>query len=345
MARIGALAALFALTAVPLLAAAASGEEPSDLKSRMEAIQARLDAATAKVEELREEQDEVLHRINDIEARMAELEDSNEKLQERVIKRANAMYRTGSSGMVEVLFSADDFADLTSRAELMSRVSLDDSGVFVRLYRAQKELTALSSDLADEKVRLADTEEEMEAEAQRLQGEFDAVAAEYEKLQAQLAAQAAAANDGPSAPSAPSAPSSPSSPVVRFTGGLTCPVAGPVSFVDSWGAPRAGHTHVGVDMMAGYGTPVVAITSGTITYAAYDGSGGNMIFLSGDDGNQYWYMHNQDNLVTGGHVSAGQQIATVGDTGNAVGTPHLHFEYHPGGGAPVNPYPLVAPIC
>ena len=104
-ARIGALAALFALTAVPLLAAAASGEEPSDLKSRMEAIQARLDAATAKVEELREEQDEVLHRISDIEARMAELEDSNEKLQERVIKRANAMYRTGSSGMVEVLFS------------------------------------------------------------------------------------------------------------------------------------------------------------------------------------------------------------------------------------------------
>jgi murein DD-endopeptidase MepM/ murein hydrolase activator NlpD len=327
---------------VPLLAAAASGEEPSDLKSRMEAIQARLDAATVKVEELREEQDEVLHRINDIEDRMAELEDSNEKLQERVIKRANAMYRTGSSGMVEVLFSADDFADLTSRAELMSRVSLDDSGVFVRLYRAQKELNALSSDLADEKARLADTEEEMEAEAQRLQGEFDAVAAEYEKLQAQLAAQAAASND---APSAPSPPSSPSSPVVRFTGGLTCPVAGPVSFVDSWGAPRAGHTHVGVDMMAGYGTPVVAITSGTITYAAYDGSGGNMIFLSGDDGNQYWYMHNQDNLVTGGHVSAGQQIATVGDTGNAVGTPHLHFEYHPGGGAPVNPYPLVAPIC
>ena len=70
-----------------------------------------------------------------------------------------------------------------------------------------------------------------------------------------------------------------------------------------------------------------------------------MIFLSGDDGNQYWYMHNQENLVTGGHVSAGQQIATVGDTGNAVGTPHLHFEYHPGGGAPVNPYPVVAPIC
>lgn len=97
--------------------------------------------------------------------------------------------------------------------------------------------------------------------------------------------------------------------------------------------------------MGSYGTPLVAITDGTITYAAYDGSGGNMIFMTGDDGHAYWYMHNQTNLVTSGRVSAGQQIATLGDTGNAAGTPHLHFEYHPNGGAPVNPYPLVASIC
>ncbi|MDQ3752829.1 MAG: M23 family metallopeptidase, partial [Actinomycetota bacterium] len=116
-------------------------------------------------------------------------------------------------------------------------------------------------------------------------------------------------------------------------------------FVDSWGAPRDGHTHVGVDLLADYGTPVVAIVAGTVTYAGYDGSGGNMIFLSGEDGNDYWYMHNQANLVTAGRVERGEQIATVGDTGNAVGIPHVHFEYHPGGGAPVNPYPVVAPIC
>jgi murein DD-endopeptidase MepM/ murein hydrolase activator NlpD len=99
-------------------------------------------------------------------------------------------------------------------------------------------------------------------------------------------------------------------------------------------------------MMADYGTPLVAITSGTPSYVAYDGSGGNMIFLDGDDGNSYWYMHNQENFVSvGQHVEAGEQIATVGDTGNASGTPHLHFEYHPGGGGAVNPYPLLASLC
>jgi peptidoglycan LD-endopeptidase LytH len=128
---------------------------------------------------------------------------------------------------------------------------------------------------------------------------------------------------------------------------MTCPVAGPNSVIDSWGFPRSGgRTHEGTDIMAAFGTPVVAIVTGTITYAGYGSSAGNWLQLSGDDGNGYWYMHNQENLVSGGRVTVGQQIATVGNTGNASGgPPHVHFEYHPGGGAPVNPYSLLSSIC
>jgi murein DD-endopeptidase MepM/ murein hydrolase activator NlpD len=97
-------------------------------------------------------------------------------------------------------------------------------------------------------------------------------------------------------------------------------------------------------MMASYGTPEIAITSGTITYAGYSSLGGNVMYLSGDDGNLYIYIHSATQ-TSGGHVSAGQQIGTVGDTGNAAGNPHLHFEYHPGGGGSVNPTPLVASLC
>jgi peptidoglycan LD-endopeptidase LytH len=207
------------------------------------------------------------------------------------------------------------------------------------LSRTQSELDVLGKSLADREKELERVTTAMEKENERLQAQFHSVSAEYQRLRRKLAAAQAVAQ--------PSGDGGGSSAPVQFkvSGDITCPVAGPVSFVDSWGAPRSGHTHQGVDMMGSYGTPLVAIVSGTITYAAYDGSGGNMIFLSGDDGNAYWYMHNQQNLVNGGHVQTGQQIATVGDTGNAEGTPHLHFEYHPGGGSAVNPYPLVASLC
>jgi murein DD-endopeptidase MepM/ murein hydrolase activator NlpD len=313
----------------------------------MDALQRRLDATTAKIEKLRTEADETQRRIAVIEHRRAELLERSQRLQGRAADRADELYRDGGMGALEVLFAAGDFSDLTDRAEMLSQVTLEDAGVFTELSRSRMELAALARELEARREGLRRTTGELRETSARLQDQFAAVADEYEKLKAQLARAAAAAARREQADEVASTAASPgvASFSVPASGGMVCPVAGAVSFVDSWGAPRSGHSHQGVDMMAAYGTPLVAIVSGTITYAAYDGSGGNMIFLSGDDGNTYWYMHNQENFVTGGHVGAGQQIATVGDTGNAVGTPHLHFEYHPGGGAAVNPYPLVASIC
>jgi murein DD-endopeptidase MepM/ murein hydrolase activator NlpD len=275
------------------------------------------------------------------EERATALESEQGKLRTVVTKRAQELYMAGHSEMLEALLGSNDIGDLMDRTEVLSQVSLDDSGAFIKLARSQAELERLNEQMIADRARLAAAEEGLAEENDLLQSRFEEVSAEYERLKAALLKAAPAPAPAPATQVASSGPA----PVVRSTGGMTCPVAGAVSFIDSWGYPRAGHTHQGTDMMAAYGTPVVAITSGTITYAAYDGSGGNMIFLSGDDGHQYWYMHNQENLVTSGHVSVGQQIATVGDTGNATGTPHVHFEYHPGGGAAINPYPLVASLC
>jgi peptidoglycan LD-endopeptidase LytH len=135
------------------------------------------------------------------------------------------------------------------------------------------------------------------------------------------------------------------------TGGQACPVAGPVSFVDTWGAPRSGgRAHQGVDMMAARGTPVAAIFDGTITRTGSGSSlGGITIWMRSTAGDTFYYAHLDSiagGIGSGTSVAAGQIIGAVGSTGNASPSyPHLHFEYHPGGGGAVNPYPLVRGIC
>ena len=303
----------------------------------MAAVQAQLDAATRAIEGLRDEEDQLGHEIHDAEERIAELKSKNADLQDDIEARARLLYRTGGTGIVEALLESRDLSELAARTDALSRISSSDTDVFIRVARNRAELEALTERLAEKRDALKNTIASKASEIERQQALFEGASDDYEALQRALARQASAA-------AVPAAPAQ--SPVIKLSGDMACPVAGPVSFVDSWGAPRAGHTHQGVDMMAATGTPVVAITAGNITMSSYGSSAGNWQILSGDDGNAYWYMHNDQNIVNSGHVSVGQQIATVGSTGNASSTaPHLHFEFHPGGGSAVNPYPLVSSLC
>ncbi len=132
--------------------------------------------------------------------------------------------------------------------------------------------------------------------------------------------------------------------------GKTCPVNGAVSFTDTWGAPRSGgRSHQGVDMIAARGTPLVALESATVQRIGNGGLGGKTVWLRAGSGDTYYYAHLDgwaSGLRVGQSLEVGELLGYVGNTGNAVYTiPHLHFEYHPGGGGAVNPYPLVADLC
>lgn len=128
------------------------------------------------------------------------------------------------------------------------------------------------------------------------------------------------------------------------------PVQGPCWFTDTWMAPRSGgRRHEGVDIIAKTGNLLYAVTDGTITRQFFDrpGSlGGNALRLTAADGTYFHYAHLSafaDGIAVGSTVVAGQLIGYVGSTGSSS-TPHLHFEYHPGGGVAVNPFPAVKAI-
>ena len=101
-------------------------------------------------------------------------------------------------------------------------------------------------------------------------------------------------------------------------------------------------------MIAARGTPIVAIYSGKISRFSNSSLGGLSIYFRSDNGDMFYYAH----LDSFADVSAGQQVdqGTVigynGSSGNAPEyLPHLHFEWHPGGGGAVNPYSLVRGLC
>lgn len=145
------------------------------------------------------------------------------------------------------------------------------------------------------------------------------------------------------APAADPVPTPAPAPVIGGNSWL-CPVAGPNAFGDTWGAARSGgRTHEGVDMMSPFGTPLVAVVAGSVTMRT-NTLGGNVVWLSGVDGNRYYYAHMSSWEGGSRDVAAGEVIGYVGSTGNA-GANHLHFQIHPGGGTAVNAYPTVRQYC
>lgn len=123
--------------------------------------------------------------------------------------------------------------------------------------------------------------------------------------------------------------------------GFICPMPGPFKWGDTWGAGRG---HRGTDLLAPRGAELVAVVPGTFE-TKFWGGGGLTLFLRGDDGHTYVYMHLLRVVGEAGrHVEAGELIALNGASGNASAY-HLHFEFHPNGGGAVDSYPILRSAC
>jgi len=299
----------------------------------------------AEVAELRRQIDSA--RAAELQTKL-ELEDSRVALSERLI----ALYKENHASfpvILQVLAGEDALQDIVKLAPQLIRIAQDDKELIEKvaalatglalqqkeLVREQQRLEHLLRLLEEAKIRLVALLEEAQAVRAVL-------ASEVEILESMHALEVKAERHRDRWRGRVS------STTWRLSQGFTFPVDGSYSFINDWGFPRDGgeRSHKGTDIMAPFGTPLVACAAGVIDSVAHDQTlGGLVIWLRGDNGHRYYYAHLQSIApgVRGGmRVLPGMLIGRVGNSGNAAGgAPHLHFQIHPGGGVPVNPFPVL----
>ena len=144
---------------------------------------------------------------------------------------------------------------------------------------------------------------------------------------------------------------------------LVFPVLGEATYTDDFGdAARPGRATRATTSWRRAARSRWPPKPGTVKFHTTSSRAGCMLYLEGESGTEYLYIHLNNDLTSendnqgecvpgvaytkglksGAKVLAGEPIGYVGDSGDANGIhPHLHFEVHPNGGGAVSPYPYL----
>ncbi len=321
----------------------AANSRVSQLQDELNAINDEFKRAGAAYDKAFWALDETEAEIEKTSARITENEASLDEAQAHLEGRMASWYRADDLGLMSFLLGAETFDDFVTRMEFVSRVANADSSTIDTVENLLTELREDRERLEVEQAERTKNVDRFKAERDALQKKLSAKKSEYERVQRELAEEAARQARRSAASQAVVVPSRSGVTAVAGPNGMVFPVAGPNYYSDTWGASRDGgrRRHQGTDIMAATGTPVVATLSGSVSRG--DGSkSGLYLKLTADNGWSFYYMHLDSISVSSGRVTAGQVIGTVGYSGNAsASAPHLHYEIHPPGRGAVNPYPYL----
>ncbi len=348
-----------------------------DAKEELEGIKTEKSETLQQVEELMSEISQKQNEIDDLDSEIADLnsqiQDAQNKLNEKqenydkqeklLEERLVATYEAGETSYLDVLLSSDSLTDLISNYYLVSEITENDLNLMEEIKKEQQEIENAKSTLENSKKELDSSKSEKQAKATQLQetkNQKDAYVAQLNEdekntqaqleqfeqdkrnIQAQLAEIARKEAEQMASSGASNVSNNPSS------SGYIRPVAG-YSITTGWYG-YAGHTGVDFSGAGISGKPVLAVKDGTVvTSTALKNSNGSYrsygeyIVINHHDGTMTLYAHGAPGsrrVSAGQSVKQGQQIMSVGTTGNSTGY-HLHFEVRVNG-RPVNPAPYLS---
>ena len=336
--------------------------EKSETLQQVEDLIMQISSAQSEIDELNTKISDMNAQIEDAQAKLNEKQEEYDDKEELLEKRLVAAYEAGETSYLDVLLSSSSLTDLISNYYMISEITQSDMELMEKIKKEQEEIETAKQTLETSKqeldsvraekqqkatelqnaksqkdsyvAQLDEQEKNTQAELEQFEQDKRAIQAQLEKIARQEAANAGSSNVSNIANN-PSA------------SGYIRPIVG-YRITTGW-MGYAGHTGVDFSGAGISGKPILAAKAGTVVtstalkypngnYKSY----GEYIVINHHDGTMTLYAHGApgSRLVSPGQsVSQGQQIMSVGTTGNSTGY-HLHFEVRVNG-RPVNPTPYL----
>ncbi|MGN1159634.1 MAG: murein hydrolase activator EnvC family protein [Lachnospiraceae bacterium] len=337
--------------------------QQNDLADYVEQMDAALLDIESNIIDLNDRIEIKEQEIEDVKIELAQAQQLAQEQYEAMKVRIKFMYEEGNSYYLELLFSANGFADMLNKADYIEAISeydrqkLEEYILNEQLIAAcQEELESQEALLQAEKDALLEEQtakQELVAAAEvdiaQMQQGIDETQETIEQLNAELAAQTATIQALEAQIEAEKKRLAElNKPAVTYDGGaFIWPCPSSKNITSPFGTrkhPILGieRFHNGIDIGAKSGAPILAAYNGTVVSASYTSAMGNYIMIDHGDGLYTIYMHCSALYVSQGqYVSRGDTIAAVGSTGLSTG-PHLHFTVRRNGEY-VNPLDYVSP--
>ncbi|MBE3581822.1 MAG: peptidoglycan DD-metalloendopeptidase family protein [Thermoanaerobacteraceae bacterium] len=321
--------------------------EGEELLQQLEELEAEIKAKEQEIQRLEAELEAAQARVDRAAEELARAEAMQQERIDLFCRRLKEIYQNGQVSYLEVLLQSTSFNDFVVRMELLGKIAENDMRLVEEIKAEMERIAAQKAALEAERDALAKLKRQADgeravlasrqAEKQRLlarvEEEKKRVAQALDELEAlsrQIAAKIRAIQAQNRRQLGP-----------RGTSDLLWPLRGYTSISSPFGwrihpLLKTQRFHSGIDIPAPMGTEVLAAEDGQVISTGFLGAYGNHIIIDHGGGFSTMYAHLSAILVREGQeVKRGQVIGRVGSTGWSTG-PHLHFETQLRG-EPTNP--------
>lgn len=345
----------------------------------VEEISSKIESYESQIAELDGQIGNLNGQIADAENTLNKAQEDFDKQEKLMGARLIAVQEQGDTSLLDVLLSSENIVDLISRYYFVTELASADTELLEGIKKQKEEiqqakekleaskkeldtakaskqgisvqLKAAKSTKDQQVARLAEDEQKIQQQIDELAQENKSIdkKIEQERAEAQrrLEEQKKQEQQNQNKPSSGGSTSN----VKPNASGFICPLPVAYNKVTTGMQYSSGQYHGAIDFGSGgiNGQPIYAVADGVVMISENLGnrSYGNYILIMHSNGLYTLYAHGQNGsrrVNKGDYVKQGQQIMSVGTTGNSTG-PHLHFEVRTGSGGwnnRVDPRPYLA---